>query len=406
MQKSNITHAAIVPLIGGMALGQERAFGSRPDYILSYEPFKNNDAQLLAYYKKRDGDDIPYYLLDKGQKHPHQVDVVAALCPCAGLSSLSGHASSDSAMNDWMLESAKYVLGEMKPQVFWGENAPGFAGKIGQPVVAKLRKTAKENGYILSMYRTRTLLHGGPQVRERSFYFFWRGDQVPLLNYFNKQGPTIEEVILLVKPDALQQDVITNPAKPSDDPFYRFVLDEIHGGITHNQFSKKISLTANVMSHIEESGITYDKVAKWCKKQKLDKLADKCMRVHAKLTAGGSVMRHVTTIPKLRIGAFVGHLPTKLTHPRNDRYLSVRECMTIMGLPADFELIDPKRQLNHICQNVPVDTAADAAGEVRAVLEGKRDHISGNLICQFNAKRNWTDLDDTPEVVANLESFI
>jgi site-specific DNA-cytosine methylase len=160
------------------------------------------------------------------------------------------------------------------------------------------------------------------------------------------------------------------------------------------------------MSHIEECGVTYDKVAKWCTKQKLDKLAEKCIRVHKKLTAGGSVMRHVTTIPKDRIGAFVGHLPTKLTHPKTDRYLSVRECMSIMGMPADFELIDPKRQLNHICQNVPVGTATDAASEVRAVLEGKRDSISGNLICQFNAKRNWVELDESMEPTNNLAGFI
>jgi hypothetical protein len=28
-----------------------------------------------------------------------------------------------------MVKTAQYVLGELKPDVFWGENAPGFAGK-------------------------------------------------------------------------------------------------------------------------------------------------------------------------------------------------------------------------------------------------------------------------------------
>ena len=37
-------------------------------------------------------------------------------------------------INQWMTETANYILGEYKPRVFWGENAPGFAGKIGKTV--------------------------------------------------------------------------------------------------------------------------------------------------------------------------------------------------------------------------------------------------------------------------------
>jgi hypothetical protein len=36
----------------------------------------------------------------------------------------------DNANNQWLTKTAKYILGEYKPKVFWGENAPGFAGKI------------------------------------------------------------------------------------------------------------------------------------------------------------------------------------------------------------------------------------------------------------------------------------
>ncbi len=81
-------------------------------------------------------------------KAPRKVDVVNSVCPCAGLSMLNTSASSDSATNDWMLESAKYVLGEVKPKVFWGENAPGLYGNMGKPVVEKLLKTiGEEFGY-------------------------------------------------------------------------------------------------------------------------------------------------------------------------------------------------------------------------------------------------------------------
>ena len=46
-------------------------------------------------------------------------------------------------------------------------------------------------------------------------------------------------------------------------------------------------------------------------------------------------MRKTTEIPKDKIGAFVGHMPTSLAHPDEDRYLTVREALSIMKLPND-----------------------------------------------------------------------
>ena len=43
-------------------------------------------------------------------------------------------------------------------------------------------------------------------------------------------------------------------------------------------------------------------------------------------------------------------------HPEEDRFLNAREFMHLMGLPYDFE-IDDVKNLNHIAQNVPTNTA-------------------------------------------------
>lgn len=396
----NIKHAFIVPLIGGQCLGQEKAFGSKPDYILSYEVFKSNDEHLLNYYGG-----VPYYVLDKGERHPHQVDVVGATCPCAGLSSLSMSASGDNKMNDWMLKSAEYVLGEVRPLVFWGENAPGFAGKVGKPVVAKLREIARKNGYTLTIYRTKSLLHGVPQVRERSFYFFWRGDKTYLLKYFRREVYPIEKLILDVDPKSTQMEV-TNPNTPSKDPFYRFVLEVVEGGISHKEFSAKIVKEANAMSYLEEEGgRKYDEVAAWATKNGYEKLAARCLRVHEKLEKGLNVMRHCTQVPKHHIGAFVGHYPTNLTHPIEDRYITYREALTIMGMPKDYELLDPKRRLNHVCQNVPVSTATDAASQIVEFLNGRLEPVDSSYICQSNHRMDFENRDESPRV-NSLESFI
>lgn len=394
-----IKHASIVPLIGGETLGQIAAFGSKPEYLLSYSPFSNNDSHLVNYLK-----DVPYILLDKGGKHPGYVDIVNAVCPCAGLSSLSPSANSEASVNDWMTITAKYVLEEMKPQVFWGENAPRFAGEMGKPIVRKLRAIAKENGYTLSIYRTKSLLHGLPQVRERSFYFFWRGDKVPMFNNFERNRPTIEDHIRSVSKTASQNQVTNTKIPSKDDPYYRYILEIMHNGMSHSDFQKKIDKTADVMYYIETNGHNYRQVKEFFLKEGYDRIASKLDKIQDKLDAGGNIMRRYSVIPKDYIGAFVGYLPTALTHPDEDRYLTYRECMSIMGMPEDFELLNPSRNLNHVCQNVPVTTATDMALEIKAVLEGKRDMMDAGLLYQFNSSKTFRIEDDDPP--NTLESFM
>ena len=392
-------HASIVPLIGGETIGQMQVFGTKPDYLLSYSPFSNNDSHLVNYLK-----DVPYILLDQGGKHPHYVDIVNAVCPCAGLSSLSPSANSEAAANDWMTITAKYVLEEMKPQVFWGENAPRFAGEMGKPIVAKLMDIARANGYTMSIYRTKSLLHGLPQVRERSFYFFWKGDKVPVFSYYDRQHKRIEDVIRSVNPNATQNEVTNTKIPSKDDPYYRFILEVIENRLSHANFVKKSEKSVDVMWHIEQLGHSYKDVKEYFKAWGFDREAEKLDKMQDKLDAGGNIMRRQSIIPKNYIGAFVGHLPHSLAHPEEDRYITYREAMTIMGLPEDFELLNPKKNLNHVCQNVPVTTAADMAYEIKETLEGRREMINAELLYQFNAQKRWEVADLSPP--SSLESFM
>ena len=110
-----MNYASIVPLIGGETIAMEKVFKKRPEYIISYEDFQANDTHLVEYYKR----EVPYYLLGNDRSYDlPSVDVINTVCPCAGLSSLNTSASSDAAANDWMLTSANYVLGTLKPKVF------------------------------------------------------------------------------------------------------------------------------------------------------------------------------------------------------------------------------------------------------------------------------------------------
>ena len=67
-----------------------------------------------------------------------------------------------------------------------------------------------------------------------------------------------------------------------------------------------------------------------------------------------------------------------------------------MGMPSDFG-IDGKRSLNHICQNVPVNTARDWAEEVVKFCRGEAQMTNYTFMKQdnlTNVSRGWgLDMD-------------
>jgi len=381
-----MNYASIVPLIGGETIAMENVFGNKPKYILTYEGFQANEEHLLNWYNNS----VPYLNLSEGASYTEKVNVINTVCPCAGLSSLSPSASSTNEMNDWMYKSAEYILTEVQPDVFWGENAPRLASKMGEPVVRRLRKIGKENGYTFSIFKTKSILHGLSQVRDRTFYFFWKGNQVPLFDYVLEKPSMIADDIRAVekRDDDPMSQILCNDKKPSDDPYYKYILEVIEGGITHTEFSSKIEKTTNVQDYIEEH-TTYREVAQWMRENGYDNVAKKCDRAYHKLKAGGNIMRKGVEIPKDKIGAFVGHMPTSLTHPDEDRFLTVRESLSLMKLPKDFQLLNPKRSLNHICQNVPVTTAEHPARMIKKYFSGDLELIDTEFLVQDNKKRSY-----------------
>ncbi len=379
-----MNYASIVPLIGGETIAMENVFGKRPEYIMTFDGFQDNETHLLNHYNH----EVPYLNLSEGAEYTEKVNVINTVCPCAGLSSLSPSASSNNVMNDWMYKSAEYVLSECKPDVFWGENAPRLASKMGEPVVRRLRKIGEENGYTFSIFKTKSILHGLSQVRDRTFYFFWKGDRVPIFDYVLEQPGVIADDIRAVerRDDDPMSQILCNEKVPSEDPYYKYVLEVLEGGITHKEFSDKIEKTTNPMDYIEER-TNYKEVGKWMRENGFDNVAQKCDRQYHKLKAGGNIMRKCTEIPKDKIGAFVGHMPTCLTHPDEDRYLTVREALSLMKLPNDFILLNPKRSLNHICQNVPVTTAEHPARMIKKYLDNQLDTVETKFLIQDNKKR-------------------
>merc|ERR1719509_557573 len=153
----------MIPLVGGSALGCARAAASPPQYHLSYSAFCNNESHLKGHWGAQD---IPWHILDKEGEAGRGADAV---------------------QNAWMLKSAQYVLSRVRPKVLWGENAPALY-QGAEELVDKLVEIGREQGYSFSMVKTDSQLHGLPQRRVRTFYFFWQSPTVPMLAYKLRPG--------------------------------------------------------------------------------------------------------------------------------------------------------------------------------------------------------------------------
>lgn len=58
-----------------------------------------------------------------------------------------------------------------------------------------------------------------------------------------------------------------------------------------------------------------------------------------------------------------------------------------MKMPDDFVLQGGLKNINHICQNVPVTTAMDMATQIKKFLDGHLDTVEVDFLIQNNVKQ-------------------
>lgn len=393
----NYRWLSIVPLVGGETVAARQVTGTDPEALLSYKVFADNEKSLRAYLPN-----VPYEVLDNGgsQSVGTGADFITALCPCAGLSTLgTGSPEMREAANSWMFESAKHVLRTLKPCVFWGENAPGMYNSTrGESVRQRLKEIAKDNGYTMSFYFTSTHLHGVPQRRHRTFYFFWREkDRIPVLPYFFKQSPTWGEYMKLIPKDATQHEDdkpraykalrATRFAKFANakygEAFPDFIRDRMRElNKTMTTVQDFVLRDPGAPDRPKEMRDWYTEPAQAAADPRAAAYFD---RIHQKMGQDKGIWDDSPAIflPEVNFNALIGRT-TDSAHPYEHRSLTVRECLHMMALPDDFQLVT--KTINHICQNVPVCTAADMTRGVLAYLNDELPFTDGQVLYQNNFK--------------------
>lgn len=397
----DIKYSTIIPLIGGMTIANSKATGKLPEFIVSYDAFKQNDIHITKYMS-----DVPYHIISDNadsvssslkSNYYEKLDFVSTVCPCAGLSLLNNSSNSpssrgsDAIQNDWMYKSAEWVFENLRPKVFWGENAPGLYTKLGDGVRNNLKEIAAKYGYSFTIIKTDTFIHGIPQHRKRTFYFFWRDTNAPVLNWIYHKSKDLNEYLNLIPPSAEYQEIYFTRSTPvSDWKLYEYVLQKT--GMTDIEFRKSY---LGALYHYVSKNNWVDDAIQWLDNNYPNydgEERNKLEHIKRKISDGKGFWDSSPFFVDKYVNAIIGKNMHVIVHPTKDRFLNIRECMWLMGLPHDFTLYSEnnKWNWNHIAQNVPVKTAMDWTYEVIKYLNGDLKDSGCSYIMQDNITQTIT----------------
>jgi site-specific DNA-cytosine methylase len=267
----------------------------------------------------------------------------------------------DAIQNEWMYKSSEYVLENVQPQVLWGENAPGLYTALGKDVADRLYQIGKKHGYSFTVIKTSTSLHGIPQRRTRSFYFFWKSATAPVLEWIKKESPTLEEYLSHApigeySSKSFMKDPLT------DDPMYRWLRD-VEGKTMKDAAAEGAKTMLLYVFRKEgrlESLLNY-----------MRGLDEKKAEGYVRLFERAQLKKVWDATPHINTGdmpAVVGRTLQLAVHPTEERWMSVQEQMWMMGMDENYKLAHEGFQ--QISQNVPVPTAADWMEQVCTWLKG------------------------------------
>lgn len=333
--------AALIPLIGGFPIGAYQALQIDPIALYSFDGFQSNDSHCVNFFENVN------YIVNP-EKLEKDLDLVVMTPPCSALSSLNCQSSSDYESVEWLYKSAKLCM-DNHVKVIIGENAPALFTNKGKPVAQKLLKMAEENNYSLTLIHTNTLLHGIPQSRIRTFYVFcYKKNALSFIPNFKRKTPTLGEWLKSLPINCSLNEEQNHSA--TQVKFIEKLLKE-------KKIEKETYHKFKTFYGILDMNKLWKEYILFCDKHKDNKSIDRIEKILIKLANGKNFWDNSIHLYKDQINAIAGRIFNNAFFTTEHRFLTIREYMHLMGLPPDFELVEPN--YNHICQNVPTYTAQD-----------------------------------------------
>jgi site-specific DNA-cytosine methylase len=397
-------HGVIIPLIGGMAIGAHRALEEAPSWAISWNDFKTNEENFKQYYNG-----VPFRTLDNENIDNLSLKddlfkntmIVSAVPPCAGLSRLNptignhtANEENDYSSNKWMYLASSLILRDIRPKVMIFENAPGLMQNFGRWVREQAINIGKKYGYSTSFVYTGSTLHGLPQNRKRSFAFFWDSEYAPNFNWYNRTHKTPKDYLeseFANYSSTIENSLSIMKEQLKDNIYYKYYLEK-YGSNWRDVMSSK-SKKQKIVSleyYLFEIGLQDDFIEFYKDKKEYEKEVKHIEWAKYKISIGKGWWNSSPHFYRNgeAYNAITMRAPNMI-HPSEDRYLTLREHMYLMGLPHEFKL--QNEYYNAVFQNVPVNTATDWTSFARDYVEGKTTSSGSQVIYGDNFKqKQWT----------------
>lgn len=357
---------SFIPLIGAFSFACKRLGIEDSDVIYSLSDFKKNEEEFLNYFTNKRicylDEEFPDIKGDLdlttdmtrtmdavyGLKIP-KYDIITCVPPCGGLSQLNSAKSrgSSSFTNRYLLMCVKLYLAT-NSEVLCIENAPNLSSKNGKELVKLVQRLIGENGYkrTVQMVRTNTLNHGLPQHRERTFMFIHKRSYPILLK--NKYHNKVEISEFLKQFVDLPTDTMNvEVADGQVDAWKDFLKNTNFNKVREIAKDKSLITMWQYIIKDKDAYIPKDLEKRWS-------------QITINLMQGRSFWDESPYLPIKYTGAIIGKNGFKLIDPNDTtKFLTLRQLMRLMGMPEDLTLKGVKNP-NVVCQNIPVNTAADA----------------------------------------------
>jgi site-specific DNA-cytosine methylase len=270
------------------------------------------------------------------------------------------------------------------------ENAPVLFTNAGELVRKRLIEIGEKYGYALTFYKTNTLKHGIPQFRPRTFALFFKGKYAPILHYYDKKAPHIIDYLKQIPKNASLQDKYVN----EEWDISKFEITKYLIKLYGNDW-RKVLLNfrphLTTYNYLMRKGLLDD----FLKFQKTlpDASAIVTKNVeHIKkkmaMGMGSRINYRVLELDKEYVYAVIGEMMGKQIHPVEDRLMNIREFLTLMSMPYDYQIENPKDYVK-LSQNVPVITCQNIIEESVAIIKGEREFYHKSVLMQDNTKETY-----------------
>ena len=415
---NNIKWACIQPLTGGMYLGAAEAIGHDAEWILSYDGLDyvkydtdgvtvkdaGNEYNLLQYLKKH-GRDVPYYKIcnrsmfdtntvvkdieirkDEILENPdyNDIDLIVSVPVCSGLSMATNASQATKNSRNCNMEwLAYYVLNVIRPKVYCFENAPTLISARGEYMRTALEQMALDSGYSVLYYKTDTVLHNSCQRRPRTFVIFFKWTeghpQLPPQFEFESKTVRIPEFFDKISKDAPQQKPVTSyPQNYMMVDFY----NKQYGEDWPKRFNNFNLLYKLYDEHLVNKFMDFIKDGQYNeddKKKALKYLNHMLEKRNKGLNYFGQDACLFTDLfPSVQFRS----IPNML-HYTGKRFCTIREYLSLMGMPEDFILYGGEKCQAKIGQNVPVNTVKFIVNQILKYVNNN-DYINKDDICEQN----------------------